>query len=124
MKTFSTIIASLLLLVGLSWIEIYQVGKLFHGFSEVLQGLYKKTEAQVATYEDGRAVKKYWADARKRLYVWIPHTAIDNVDYQLNEALGYLSEENHEDALPKLEVLIELSERVPANYLIQWENIF
>ena len=124
MKTFSTIIASLLLLVGLSWLEIYQVGKLFHGFSEVLQGLYKKTEAQVATYEDGRAVRKYWTDARKRLYIWIPHTAIDNVDYQLNEALGYLSEENHEDALPKLEVLIELSERVPANYLIQWENIF
>lgn len=124
MKTFSTIIASLLLLVGLSWLEIYQVGKLFHGFSEVLQGLYKKTEAQVATYEDGRAVRKYWTDARKRLYIWIPHTAIDNVDYQLNEALGYLSEKNHEDALPKLEVLIELSERVPANYLIQWENIF
>ena len=94
MKTFSTIIASLLLLVGLSWLEIYQVGKLFHGFSEVLQGLYKKTEAQVATYEDGRAVRKYWTDARKRLYIWIPHTAIDNVDYQLNEALGYLSEKN------------------------------
>lgn len=124
MKTLATIFASLLLIVGLSWAEIYTVDKLFDGFTDVLQGLYKKTEAHIASYEDGLAVKEYWTDARKRLYFWLPHTAIDNMDCQLGEAIGYLSEKNHEDALPKLEVLLELTERVPASYHIRWENIF
>lgn len=54
----------------------------------------------------------------------MPHTSIENVDYQLNEAIGYLFEEKHDDALPKIEVLIEMTKKIPDSYAFRFENVF
>lgn len=123
-KTIASIFVSFALLVGISAYEIYSVGNTFKTFSEALVSLYNKAEDQTATYEDGAAVRTYWKDKKKMLYVWIPHTSIENVDYQLNEALGYLYEKKYDDALPKIEVLIEMSEKIPKSYSFSFENIF
>ena len=86
--------------------------------------MYEKTEDQTATHEDGKAVRAYWKEKKKGLHIWIPHTSIENVDYQLNEALGYLYEKKYDDALPKIEVLIEMAEKIPRSYSFSFENIF
>ena len=90
------------------------MGTTFKTFSEALVSLYNKAEDQTATYEDGVAVRTYWKDKKRTLHVWIPHTSIENVDYQLNEALGYLYEKKYDDALPKIEVLIEMAKKSPS----------
>ncbi len=123
-KTIVSIFISLALIVGISAYEIYSVGSTFRTFSEALASLYDKTEAQTATYEDGCAVRTFWKEKKRTLHIWIPHTSIENVDYQLNEALGYLYEQKYDDALPKIEVLIQMSEKIPASYAFSFENIF
>ena len=112
-RTIVSILVSFALLLGISAYEIYSVGTTFKTFSEALVSLYNKAEDQTATYEDGVAVRTYWKDKKRTLHVWIPHTSIENVDYQLNEALGYLYEKKYDDALPKIEVLIEMAEKIP-----------
>lgn len=123
-RTLASIFVSLALLLGISAYDIYTVGKTFDTFSQALVALYNKTEDQTATYEDGKAVRTFWKDKKKGLHVLIPHTSIENVDYQLNEALGYLYERKYDDALPKIEVLIEMCEKIPRSYSFSFENIF
>ena len=123
-RTIVSILVSFALLLGISAYEIYSVGTTFKTFSEALVSLYNKAEDQTATYEDGVAVRTYWKDKKRTLHVWIPHTSIENVDYQLNEALGYLYEKKYDDALPQIEVLIEMAEKIPKSYSFSFENIF
>lgn len=123
-KTLAGIVLSLAFILGISAYEIHSVGNTFRTFSQALVALRQKTEDRTATYEDGCAVRSFWKEKKRTLHVWIPHTSIENVDYQLNEALGYLYEDQFEDALPKLEVLIEMSEKIPRSYSFSLENIF
>ncbi|HIR22241.1 MAG TPA: DUF4363 family protein [Candidatus Scatosoma pullicola] len=123
-KTVAGIFLSLAFIVGISAYEMYSVGSTFRTFSEALCSLYEKTEEKTAAYEDGVALRTFWKDKKRTLHIWIPHTSIENVDYQLNEALGYLSEQKYDDALPKIEVLIEMSEKIPRSYAFSFENIF
>ena len=123
-KTAISILVSFLLLLGISIYETTYIQKTFHTFEKQLTALYKKTEAKNASFEDGKAVRKFWLDKKKTLHIWIPHTSIETVDYQLNEAMGYLYEQNHDDALPKIEVLIEISKRIPRAFSIKLENVF
>lgn len=123
-KTIVSILVSFALILGISFYEIYRVNRIFEVFSDSLVALYEKTEDKEATYEDGKAVRAFWNDKKRTLHVWVPHTSIENVDYQLNEALGYLYEKKFDDALPKIEVLIEMSAKIPASYSFRFENVF
>ena len=123
-RTISGIVLSLAFLLGLSLWEIQYVEGVFYTFNEQITALFKKAEDNVATYEDGSAVRSYWREKKKALYLFVPHVSLENVDYQLNEALGYLYEGKFEDALPKLEVLMELCIRIPRQFSFKLENVF
>ena len=49
---------------------------------------------------------------------------MDNVDFQLEEAIGFLYEYDYQDALPKIEILIDLAEYLPKAYALRLENVF
>ena len=123
-RTISGIIVSFCLLLGLSVFEVLYVQRVFQNFDEQIRYLFKKSEDNVATYEDGNTVRIYWREKKKSLYLFIPHEKLENVDYQLNEALGYLYEGKFEDALPKLEVIMELCIRIPREFSFKIENVF
>lgn len=123
-RTLIGIFISLAMIAGISYCETMLVHKTFRDFEVRLTTLYKKTEAKQASYEDGRAVRNYWSEQKRTLHIWIPHTSIESVDYQLNEAIGYLYEESYEDAIPKIEVLIEMCKKIPRTYEIRLENVF
>lgn len=123
-KTAISILVSFLLLLGISYFETTYVQTTFQTFEKQLTALYKKTEAETSSYEDGKAVRDFWLEKKKVLHIWIPHTSIETVDYQLNEAMGYLYEQKHVDAMPKIEVLIEISKRIPRLFSVKLENIF
>ncbi len=123
-RTIVSIILSLGVIVGLSWYEIWYVQSTFQEFHKILNTLYQKTESHLATYEDGTSVRYYWENKKKTLHVWLPHTMQQEVDYHLDEAIGYLYNDDYSNALAQLEVAIELSLEIPRNYSLIPQNIF
>ena len=123
-KTIASIFISALLLFCISIYEHYKVNRIFGDFRYRLEALYDKTEEKQSTFTDGDSVRIFWTAKKKELHVWVPHTSIENVDYQLNEAIGYLYEEKFDDALPKIEVLIEMTKKIPDSYAFRFENVF
>ena len=124
MRIIPSILITGAILAGFSAFELRYVDKTFDTFYDSLTGIYQKTESCEATHEDGTALQIFWEEKKKILYIWLPHTLIDQVDYHLGEALGYLYQGNFEDSLPKFELLLDMAETIPRAYKILPENIF
>jgi len=123
-KTLASILITLALILGASFYEIYYVQNTFETFHGALRALKEKTELGTVNYSDGLALRSFWDEKKQTLHIWVPHTALSEIDYQLDEAIGFLYTEKYEDALPKIEVILGLSENVPHGYLISLGNIF
>ncbi|MBO5240940.1 MAG: DUF4363 family protein [Clostridia bacterium] len=123
-KTLVSIAITLGLIIGASCFEIYYVKSTFDLLTQVLLTLHDKTEAQTATFEDGTAVRQLWEEKKETLQIWLPHTAIQEVDYQLYEAVGFICVRDYKNALPKLEVVLGMCENIPQAYSLGIENIF
>lgn len=123
-RTIISIFITLFLLLCACFWENYYVNQVFHEFDAILRSLYDKTEAETATYEDGTAVQIFWEEKKRGLQVWLAHASIQEVDYQLYEAVGYLYVKEYTSALPKLEIIIGMCENIPYSYSLSWENIF
>lgn len=123
-RTLASIFLSLGLIFCASFYESHYVKGTFSLFEEALLSLYDKTESGNATIEDGEAIETLWEAKKKTLHIWIPHTAIQEVDYQLYEAVGYIYMRDYKSALPKIEVLLGMCENVPHSYTFSVENIF
>lgn len=123
-RTIVSIFITLAVIVALSAYEMCYVHNTFAYFHELLQNLYTKTQLQTVTDEDGNAIRAYWKEEKQKLHVWIPHTSLQEIDYQMNEAIGFIYQDNYDDALPKIKVLIGLSEDIPRSYNLHLGNIF
>ena len=123
-KTIWSVIITLGIIVGVSIFEIIYVQTSFKEFRAILCGLYEKAEASAATHEDGISIQKFWSNKKHTLHVWLPHTTLEPVDFHLSEALGYLYEGQYTDALPKIEVLIDMAENIPHVFTLTLGNIF
>lgn len=122
-RTCISILVALGFILGLTFLELHYVQEAFDSYRNVLTGLYEKTEKGDATHEDGIAAQRHWAHMKKSLHIWLPHNAIENLDFHLSEALGYLYEGQFTDALPKIEVLIDMTENIPHAFEFSIENI-
>lgn len=123
-KTIVSIFITLGIIFGVAFYEGIRVKTTFEDFGEILQVLYDKTDAGEVTHEDGRATEEFWESRKKTLHVWLPHTAIQEVDYQLYEAVGCLYVEDYDSALPKIEILLGMCENIPQSYRLSLENVF
>lgn len=123
-RTIISAIITLALIIGISLYEINYVQATFDLFHTELRALKQKTELGKATYTDGLAVRSYWDTKKQALHVWVPHNALAEIDYQLDEAIGFLYVEDYAAAMPKIEVILGLSENVPLGYTLRWGNIF
>ncbi len=123
-KTIASIVLSFGLIFGLCFYEIWYVQKTFACFHQILNTLYQKTESHTATYEDGTAVRAYWEEEKHALHIWLPHTMLQEVDYHLDEAIGYLYNDDFSNALAQLTVAVELAEEIPRSYALIPQNIF
>ena len=123
-RTIVSAVVTLLLILGVSIYDIDYVQKTFEVFNGSLRTLKEKTQLGEVSYSDGLAVRSYWDTKKKTMHVWVPHTALAEIDYQLDEAIGYLYIEDYQSAMPKIEVLLGLSENVPYSYTLSLGNIF
>ena len=123
-RTIISAIITLALIIGVSIYELHFVQTTFEIFHAEVRILKQKTELGEATYTDGLAMRSYWDTQKRVLHVWVPHSALAEIDYQLDEAIGCLYTQDYESALPKIEVILGLSENVPYGYTLKLGNIF
>ena len=123
-RTIASAIITLLLILGIAVYDIHYVQATFSVFHETLRTLKQKTELGIATYDDGLAVRAYWDTKKRIMHIWVPHTPLAEIDYQLDEAIGYLYVQDYEGAMPNIEVLLGLAENIPGSYTLSWGNIF
>ena len=123
-RTIVSIFISLGIIIGTALYETVHVKEAFKIFESALLTLYDKTEAGEVTFEDGTAIESLWEEKKKTLHTWVPHTAIQEVDYQLYEAVGYLYVRDYQSAMPKIEVLLGMCENIPQSYTLNFYNIF
>lgn len=122
-RTVTSIIITFLFLFTLSLYESNRVRTTFENFQNVLLTLYDKVETGKATIQDGEGVEKFWENQKNTLHIWLPHSAIQEVDYQLYEAVGYVYVGDFQSAIPKIEVLLGMCENIPQSYRFSFENI-
>lgn len=115
-RTIASIVIALSLILSVSLYETWYVQSTFSHFHQMLTALQNKSELQTATYEDGTSLQKYWDGKKRWLHVWLPHTSLQEIDFQLDEAVGFLYVKDYEGALPKISVLLGLSEHIPKSY--------
>ncbi len=123
-KSLTAIFVATALLIGLAIFEWVFVTKSFSSFREELEALYDKTEKEEATSGDAVVVQEQWEKRKSRLHIWIPHNDISRIDDYMAEAVRLISEADFSLALPKLEILLHLSECLPGTYMPALENIF
>ena len=123
-RTLISILVTLLIIAGLTITEIHYVKTTFSEFTARLQVLMDKAFAHTATADDGDTVREFWENKKNTLYVWLPHTILHEIDFQLDEAIGNLYVKDFDSAISKIEVVICLSEDIPQSYSIGLENIF
>ena len=122
-KSFiSMLIVAILLTFGALYENAF-VNKQFDEFNSVLQVLYEKVDNETATQDDVYAVQKNWIDKKKVLHVFIPHNDIKEFDLWLSESSTLVRDKKWEDAISKIEVLIELTEQIPMSFVLALENI-
>lgn len=123
-KSLTAIGIAVALLLGLAILEWYFVNSSFSDFREELEILYDKADAGTANGEDAKLVQDRWERRKEQLHIWIPHNDISRIDDYMSEAVRLIAEKDYELALPKLEILIHLSECLPDTYKPAVENIF
>ena len=123
-RTIASAIITLLLILGISIYDIHYVQTSFDVFHDALRTLKQKAELGIATYDDGLAVRAYWDTKKRVMHIWVPHTPLAEIDYQLDEAIGCLYTKDYAGAMPNIEVLLGLSENIPDSYTLSWGNIF
>lgn len=123
-RTIASIFITLGLILGVSFYESKCVDKTFDELRATFETLQEKAELGTATYNDGVAARNFWDKKKETLHFWLPHGALQEIDFQLNEAIGFLSLDDNEGALPKIEVLIGLTDAIPHSYNFDVKNIF
>lgn len=123
-KSLTSILVALALLVGAGIFEWFYVTDQFEEFGNEVHSLMLKTENETANGEDARAVQSSWEHRKENLHIWIPHNDITRVDDYLSETVRLIAEKNYALAYPKLEILSHLCETIPGTYEPGLENIF
>lgn len=122
-KALISAILSLLVIVGASLFEQNYLKNSFGEFERAVSVTYEKTLNHTAVKEDVLSVQDLWVEKKKTLHIFIPHNDIKEVDLWVSEAVTLVENEKWEDALSKLEVVLEMVEQIPKTYSLRIENI-
>ncbi len=82
-----------------------------------------KADDEIITPEDTATLQNLWIKKKKVLHAIIPHNEIKEIELWISEAVKCVKEGKLQDASIKLEVVAELTEQVPKNFKISFENI-
>ena len=118
----SALVAVLILFLG-SFLEQKYVNDTFDEFKEMMVTVYKKVENDEAVKDDVLSAQTYWIEKKRILHTFIPHNEIKEIALWLAESTTLVENDKKEDALSKLDVVIELLEQIPKTFAFRIENI-
>ncbi len=118
----SVIITLSLIFVGGS-METHYINKSFKELNTLATINQIKADDEIITSEDIATLQKLWVKKKKSLHAVIPHNEIKEIELWISEAVKCVKNGKLEDASVKLEVVAELTEQVPKNFAISFENI-
>ncbi len=123
-KSIISVLCALALVIAGAIYENIFITNNFNELNVSLTALYEKVETQTAVEGDVYAVQKQWLNKKKNLHAFIPHAEIKEIDLWLAESVTLVGDEKWEDALSKIEVLIELTEQIPQTFKPTLGNVF
>ena len=122
-KSIISTVLAIILLVSLSIIEQTIINNTFEDLKDNLKVVYQKTENQTAVKDDILAYQKFWIKKKEFLHVFIPHNEIKEIDLWIGESCTLIEYKKYEDALSKLDVVMELIEQIPKTFALRIENV-
>ena len=111
-KTLLSGLIGLLIMIGASIFEFTYVRNSFEEFKDILVVAYNKIEDETAVKQDVLTAQEYWIEKKQALHVFIPHNDIKEIDLWVSEAVTLVENEEWNDALSKIDVVIELVEQL------------
>ncbi len=123
-KSIITIICASVLVIAGAIFENHYINQNFSELRSSLTILYDKVENQTAVEDDVYAVQKQWLGKKKNLHAFIPHAEIKEIDLWLAESVTLVGDKEWQDAISKVEVLLELTEQIPQSFKPSFGNIF
>ena len=118
----SALITLALFIFASVWEQAY-LKQNFTEFKEEAVVLYEKIEAETACADEALSLQKFWIRKKESLHVFIPHTEIKEIDLWIAESVTLIKNEKFDDALSKIDVVIELVEQIPKTFGLRIENI-
>ncbi len=118
----SVIIASLILFTA-SILEQKYITETFNELKESFVIIYDKIENDNAVKEDILSAQKLWISKKEKLHIFISHNEIKEVDLWIAETVTLVENDKKEDAISKIDVVIELMEQIPKSFYFRIENL-
>ena len=119
----SMIIVAIILTAGVIF-EINFIHGEFTGLTEETAILYDKIQGESATENDVYVLQNKWINSKEKLHAFIPHSEIKEFDLWIAETVKYVSAKEWDEALSKMEVILELEEQIPKNFEFSFANVF
>lgn len=119
----SMIAVAIVLTAGVIFETVFIHGE-FDALTEETAILYDKIEKETATENDVYALQNKWVIAKNKLHAFISHNEIKEFDLWIAETVKYVEAKNWEEALSKMEVIMELEEQVPKSFEFTFANVF
>ena len=120
---FSMIAVAIVLTAGVIF-ETNFIHNEFKVLTEESAILYAKIEDESATENDVYALQNKWVIAKEKLHAFISHNEIKEFDLWIAETVKYVAAEKWDEALSKMEVIMELEEQVPKSFEFSFANVF
>lgn len=119
----SMVAVALILTAGIIFETTFIRGE-FNALKEETAILYDKIEAEAANENDVYVLQRKWVIAKNKLHAFISHNEIKEFDLWIAETVKYVAEKNWNEALTKMEVILELEEQVPKTFEFSFANVF
>lgn len=120
---FSMIAVALILTAGVIFETTFIRGE-FNELTAETQILYDKIETQTANENDVYVLQKKWVAAKEKLHAFISHNEIKEFDLWIAETVKLVAQQEWNEALTKMEVILELEEQVPKSFEFSFANVF
>ena len=122
-KSLISALCAISLLFIASFIEQNFINSTFTELKEKFIIVYNKIEDDIAVKEDILSVQKLWISKKTTLHIFIPHNEIKEIDLWIAETVTLVENGKKEDAISKIDVVIELMEQIPKTFSFRTENL-
>ena len=118
----SVIVASTILFLASLYEQNY-INTTFNELKDSFVIIYNKIESDTAVKDDILSAQKLWISKKEKLHIFISHNEIKEVDLWIAETVTLVENGKKEDAVSKIDVVIELMEQIPKSFSFKIENL-